>query len=100
MATYRVFLTRHYIAVQWADVNANSPDAAKRLAERVVYRLQPDPRQTATDNGWHVDGDVVAVEQPGVFSGGVHDMREISTGIFVPTEDVEDSLHGLQHRSR
>jgi len=55
MKTYRVFLTRHYVAVEYYDVEASTPAKAKRAAETAVRNLMKDMRAQATDNGWHGD---------------------------------------------
>lgn len=59
MNTYRVFVERHYIAVCYFDVEAETEKKAKHIAERSAYKLYEDPRSTATDNGWHVEEETV-----------------------------------------
>lgn len=53
--TYRVFVTRHYISVEFFDVEADSPARAERAAEAAARHLYPDMRAVANDNGWHAD---------------------------------------------
>jgi hypothetical protein len=82
---FRVFVTRHFIAVEWFDVRAATPAKARRKAEKAAKRL-PDPRATATDNGWHADPPVEVVA-PGSYKGGKrHAMREVDDGVFRPEE--------------
>jgi len=54
---YRVFVTRHFIAVKWYDVVATSPKKAGRLGEKAAkeYSKGADVRSEATDNHWHSD---------------------------------------------
>lgn len=51
--TYRVFLSRHYIATRFYDVRAPSARAAEGKAKRFATRKHKDVRAEATDNGWH-----------------------------------------------
>lgn len=84
MATYRVFVTRHYIAVRWYDVEADTPRKARNAARKAARTLSPDPRAEATDNGWIAD-DPVAIEYVGSFgaeAGEMHDMNEVLPGVF------------------
>jgi hypothetical protein len=78
MKTYRVFVTRHYIAVEWFDIKAKSPAKAKRLAKAAAYKVAYDARQDATDNGWIPDEPVV-VKRPGAYAGGTLKMQSIPT---------------------
>ncbi len=85
---YRVFVTRHYIAVDWFDLQAESPAKARRIAERQARRQKPDVRAEATDNGWHAD-EPVTVRHAGQFGSsgkGRHKMKEIAPGVFSPVE--------------
>jgi hypothetical protein len=89
MATYRVFVTRHYIAVRWYDVEAPTPAKARRLAERVARKQVPDARQEATDNGWIAD-EPTAIPYIGVGLVGHYNMQQVdfpnATGnVYEPT---------------
>jgi hypothetical protein len=52
---YRVYVTRHYIAVKFYDIEAESEEKAGSLARKTVRKQLPDVRQTATDNLWQLD---------------------------------------------
>ncbi len=80
-STYRVFLTRHYIAVEWYDVKATTAARARGKAKRAANKLLPDARAEASDNGWIADKGVILTEL-GSFSGGTHPMREVDKGVF------------------
>jgi len=58
MNKYRVFLTKHYIAVEFYDIKAKDKKIAKRIALKVANKLKKDVRNEATDNGWIVDDPV------------------------------------------
>ena len=81
MKTYRVFTTRHYIAVDWYDVRAVNAGIARRNAVNAVKRLRPDARAEATDNGWHGD-DPVTVPRIGYHAFGTHRMKKIAPGVY------------------
>lgn len=49
---YRVFIERNYIAVEFFDIKAKNKPSARRIAEKAGYKIYPDVRQEATDNGW------------------------------------------------
>jgi hypothetical protein len=55
MATFRVFVTRHYIAVDFFDIESTNKKQAERDAEKAINALRPDTRAEATDNHWHSD---------------------------------------------
>ena len=55
MKTYRVFTTRHYIAVEFFDIEAENEKKAKRLAQQAARKLYPDAREHAVDNHWYSD---------------------------------------------
>jgi len=55
MGKYRVFLSRHYISVEFFDVEADSQAKADRAAEVAARHLYPDMRAVAVDNGWHAE---------------------------------------------
>ena len=55
MKTYRVFVTRHYIAVDYFDIEATKPLTARNAAVKAAYKLRFDPRSEATDNTWLAD---------------------------------------------
>ena len=64
--TYRVFVTRHYIAVRYFDVTTTSARRAEDIAKRYARRAYRDVRTEATDNGWQVDlNEPVDVGTPG-----------------------------------
>lgn len=90
---HRVFVTRHYIAVQWYDVRAKNPAQARRRAEVAARKLQPDARATATDNGWIADEPtaIVAVGQCGSDGRGRHQMREVCPGVWGTVDDAPTS---------
>ena len=52
---FRVFVERHYIAVTYVEVTATTASKAEAKARKVVRKLQPDVRATATDNGWQAE---------------------------------------------
>ena len=52
---YRVFVTRHYIAADFFDIECEAARQAASLATRAARQLRPDPRLEATDNGWIPD---------------------------------------------
>ena len=79
--TFRTFVTRHYIAVQWYDVRAVSAPEARRKAERAAHALLPDARADATDNGWHGD-DPIIVKRIGQRATGRHAMRRVAPGVY------------------
>ena len=80
MKTYRVFSTRHYIAVEWYDVRAETKAKARSLAQRTVRRRRKDDRAVATDNGWHADDPIVV---PRIGSGaGTHKMTRVAKGVY------------------
>ena len=83
--TYRVFVTRHYIAVGWVDIKAVSPKGVKRKAEELFRKLKPDARAETADSGW-VSGAPVVVEGPGAFQGGTREMKEIDSDAFIPVD--------------
>lgn len=86
MKTYRVFLARDYRAVIYFDVQAPTAAQARTKAKRAAYKVEPDPRMTATDNGWLPDHD--GTEIPGVGSDYAHPrgnrrgMIEVARGVF------------------
>lgn len=53
MKKYRVFTSRHYIAVEFFDIEADTQRKAKNLAIKTAYKLYPSPK--TTDNGWLAD---------------------------------------------
>ena len=55
MNTYRVFVTRHFIAVQFYDVEAENEKDARKVARKAAETLEPDVRDEAADNGWRAD---------------------------------------------
>ena len=55
MNTYRVFVTRHYIAVTFFDIESDSKKHAKQDARKAAQELFPDSRSMAADNGWIPD---------------------------------------------
>jgi hypothetical protein len=82
MTTYRVFVQRHYIAVEFFEVKAKSPGRARSLAERAAKKLRPDPRLKATDNGWIAD-DPIKIKRPGAYPDGwTHPVKKISPHVF------------------
>jgi hypothetical protein len=58
METYRVFVTRYYIAVEYFDILAKTERKAEKTAIAAAKALSPDPRLTAIDNGWIADSAV------------------------------------------
>jgi hypothetical protein len=82
---YRVFLTRHYIEVDYVELKSTSEKKARRKAETFMRKFRPDVRATATDNGWHSD-DPVEIKHVGQFGKdgkGRHSMLELSNGIHI-----------------
>lgn len=61
MPTYRVFVDRHYVAVEFYDIEAPTAEMAEKAAKKAVNKLIPDARAMAVDNRWSVDS---AVEIP------------------------------------
>lgn len=61
MPTYRVFVTRHYIDVEFYDIECSTAKKAEKVAERAAKKLIPDSRSRATDNGWHSE-DALEIE--------------------------------------
>jgi hypothetical protein len=55
MKTYRVFVTRTYIAVRYYDIEAGSGRDAEKVAVAAANKLVPDARAEATDNGWMLE---------------------------------------------
>jgi hypothetical protein len=53
--TFRVFVARHYIAVEHFDILATSAKAAEKIAVKAAYKVSPDPRKEAVDNTWIAD---------------------------------------------
>ena len=70
MNTYRVFVTRHYISAHFYDVEAENEKDARKVAKKAAEYLQPDVRQSATDNGWGAE-DPTTISHIG---SAVHDM--------------------------
>lgn len=62
--TYRVFLARHYIAVDWYDIEATSPKVARKAAKKAARKHMSDARREAVDNGW-IPEEPVEIEYPG-----------------------------------
>lgn len=83
---YRVTCTRHYIAVELVDVMASSPAQAAAVAKRAVQKVSPDPRETATDNGWQAD-DLVEIPTIGCGAGAPYKQTEVEDGVFVFEDD-------------
>lgn len=90
---YRVFVSRHYIAVDWFDILTTSDTKAKARAEKLAQKLTPDARHVATDNGWRAEGESVIVGVPGEFKAGVHHMAEVSKNAFRPVRDGKAFSH-------
>jgi hypothetical protein len=80
--SFRVFVTRHYIAVDWFDVKAESPRKAASKARKYVRRARPDVRAEATDNHWQTDEPVELKKGIGSWDSGIHKMSEVATGVF------------------
>lgn len=78
----RVFLTRHYISVTWFDVMASTDAEARRKATKAAYKLKPDPRAQATDNGWIPDAPVILEAGIGSSVAGISEVVEILPGVF------------------
>ena len=57
MPLYRCFVTRHYIAVRFFDIESTGAKQAARDAEKAAKVLFPDVRAKAVDNGWIRDKD-------------------------------------------
>jgi hypothetical protein len=83
---YRVFVERHYIAVEWFDVRTSTYGKAMRKATAAANKL-PDPRLTATDNGW-ISEMPVQVPTIGSHSAGVHDMVRVADGVYQPKRNT------------
>jgi hypothetical protein len=79
---YRVFVTRHYIAVEFFDVMATTPRRAKTMAKKAAQKLRPDPRLSATDNHWQADAPTPLENGLGSYAGGVSPLREVAPGVF------------------
>lgn len=80
--TFRVLVTRHYIATDWYDVQASTPAKAKRAAEATVRKLRRDARAAAVDNGW-IGSDPIEVPRPGHYSNDLrYKVREVAPGVF------------------
>lgn len=86
MKTYRVFVTRHYVAVDHFDIEADKPSIAKQRAEAAARQRTPDARTQATDNGW-IGDNPVEIERPGYWAHGTHEMIEIRPGVFHTKEN-------------
>lgn len=89
---YRVFVTRHYIAVRWFDLEAATERKARNLAERTARRLFPDVRAEACDNGWIAD-DPVLIDRIGQYGENLehtHNMVPVDspTSVYVPYSEV------------
>ena len=78
---FRVFVTRHYIAVEWYDIKAPTPARARRMAERTARGLVPDARAVATDNHWHAD-DPTDIPFVGSAACGKMRMKRIAKGVY------------------
>lgn len=91
MAEYRVFVTRHYIAVDYFEIEADSPKAAEKAAVKAAYAITPDARAIATDNGW-IANDACELEH-GMGSGGVHGeyVEDLSLVLETPKATVYTS---------
>ena len=61
---YRVFLRRHYIAVEFFDIECETARQAASLATRAARQVRPDPRLEATDNGW-IPNDPITIKRIG-----------------------------------
>ena len=74
--TYRVFASRHYIAVRFFDIEAESEKAARSLAERAANKICPDARAEATDNTW-LAGEAEPIVELGLSATGKNKLREV-----------------------
>jgi hypothetical protein len=63
MPIYRFFPVKTYRAVHWIDVEAPNRKTAEKAALMAMRKLDPDPRQTAVDNGWHIEGDSTSIPE-------------------------------------
>ncbi len=79
MGTYRVFVTRTYIAVRYYDVEAGSERDAEKIAVAAAKKLVPDARAEATDNGWMPENPAgCAVEIPNLgYSSAPFEVEEV-----------------------
>ena len=76
MKNYRVFVTRHYIAVRFFDVRATSPKKAKTLARSAAYTICADARNEASDNTWLAD-EPQQISRLGKSSTGINKLKFI-----------------------
>jgi hypothetical protein len=78
---YRVFLSRHYIAVQFYDVLAVDEKQARKLATQAANVERPHARQDAVDNGWIAD-DPVSIPRIGDTAAGVKPVAKVTINVF------------------
>lgn len=81
----RVFVERHYIAVEWYDILSVSDKDARTKAVNAANKIVPDPRQAANDNGWIADPHVIPIDRPGQFGidgKDTHDVVELLPNVF------------------
>lgn len=55
MTSYRVFVMRYYIAVEYYDIEADTARNAEKVAVAAAKALLPDVRADAVDNGWRLE---------------------------------------------
>ena len=80
MKTFRVFVERHYIAVERFDIVAKTARAAKSKAVNAANRIRPDARKQATDSGWIADE---PTEIPAIGSYGENGINRDKSGIEI-----------------
>lgn len=83
---YRVFVNRHYIAVEWFDIKAKSTIQAIRKAESTARKLYKDVREIAVDNDWQAE-EPVEIDEIGSHAHGIYQMDEVSKNVFHTREN-------------
>lgn len=83
--TFRVFVTRHYIAVERFDIKETTVRRARTKAKKAAYKVRPNPRAEATDNGWIPD-DGIEIPRVGSYGEGGRytdkTLVEVVPGVF------------------
>ena len=92
MATYRVFLDRHYIDAIWFDVESDTPKHATADALKAAIKIIPDSRSRAIDNGWIPDK---AVEIPFLDSSSVPSDGKIKEVLKTKNSKVYIRIYNL-----
>jgi hypothetical protein len=96
MKTYRCFLSRNFIAVNFFDIESDSAKHAQADACKAANKLFPDVRNIATDNGWIPDE---AIDIPFIGSSAApFEVKEVlktkNSTVYIDVYQLKKSLTG------